>query len=300
MLAKKYTSYNKKLLNIGGDKMDICGIYKITNTQNGKIYIGQSRHIYRRWTEHKCDAKDESNPTLLYKAFRKHGEQNFKFEVLEECSPDNLTDRENYWIYHYNTLSPNGYNIKAPVESGFYVCVPDYVNEILHDLRYSDLKFVDIAKKFNLSSEQISKINSGICWRLEGFNYPIRLSYGDWDQSLVVPLLKKGYKTKEIAEELGTTKSTIESYMYTNNIHTTDFRKRLTSNKLTILEKDNQKIAFNSIKEASIYLSQQESIEENTAICGIKRALKRESPKNKYRGYTCTIKETFKAEEEEK
>ena len=280
--------------------MDICGIYKITNIQNGKVYIGQSRHIYRRWTEHKCDAKDENNPTLLYKAFRKYGEQNFKFEVLEECSPNNLTDRENYWIYHYNTLSPNGYNIKAPVESGFYICVPDYVNEILHDLRYSDLKLVDIAKKFDLSSEQISKINSGISWRLEGFNYPIRLSHGDWDQSLVIPLLKKGYKTKEIAEELGTTKSTIESYMYTNNIRTTDFRKRLTSNKLTILEKDSQKIIFNSIKEAGIYLSQQENIEENTAICGIKRALKKKPPKNKYKDYVCSTKETFKTEEEEK
>lgn len=280
--------------------MDICGIYKITNTQNGKAYIGQSRHIYRRWTEHKCDAKDENNPILLYKAFRKYGEQNFKFEILEECSPDSLTDRESYWIYHYNTLSPNGYNIKAPVESGFYVCVPDYVNEILHDLKYSELKIVDIAKKFNLSPEQIGKINSGISWRLEGFNYPIRLSYNDWDQSLVVPLLKEGYKTKEIAEELGTTKSTIESYMYTNNIHTTDFRKRLTSNKLTILEKDGQKIAFNSIKEAGGYLSQQENIEENTALCGIKRALKREPPKNKYKGYICTTKETFKTENKDK
>ena len=167
-------------------------------------------------------------------------------------------------------------------------------------MKYSDLKLVDIAKKFDLSSEQIGKINSGISWRLEGFNYPIRLCYNNWDQSLVVPLLKKGYKTKEIAEELGTTKSAIESYMYANNIHTTDFRKRLTSNKLTILEKNGQKTIFNSIKEAGIYLSQQENIEENTAICGIKKALKREPLKNKYKDYICITKETFKTESEDK
>ena len=30
----------------------ICGIYKITNLINGKVYIGQSQDIYERWAEH--------------------------------------------------------------------------------------------------------------------------------------------------------------------------------------------------------------------------------------------------------
>ena len=31
----------------------ICGIYKIENLVNGKVYIGQSVDIYKRWIEHK-------------------------------------------------------------------------------------------------------------------------------------------------------------------------------------------------------------------------------------------------------
>lgn len=31
---------------------DKIGIYKIQNKINGKIYIGQSKHIYQRWKEH--------------------------------------------------------------------------------------------------------------------------------------------------------------------------------------------------------------------------------------------------------
>ena len=29
------------------------GIYKITNKNNGKVYIGESLNIERRWEEHK-------------------------------------------------------------------------------------------------------------------------------------------------------------------------------------------------------------------------------------------------------
>ena len=41
-------------------KKPICGIYKITNQVNSKIYIGQSKDIYRRWKEHKNGAFKES------------------------------------------------------------------------------------------------------------------------------------------------------------------------------------------------------------------------------------------------
>jgi len=30
----------------------VCGIYKITNIINNKIYIGRSTDIHRRWLEH--------------------------------------------------------------------------------------------------------------------------------------------------------------------------------------------------------------------------------------------------------
>ena len=273
--------------------MDKCGIYKITNLINGKIYIGQSRCIYRRWVSHRRAAKDNSNQTLLYKAMRKYGLENFLFEIEEECSPDQLNDKEAYYMYHYNCFSPNGYNIRIPVEDNIYVHVPDYVHEIIFELMHSHMTMVEIGQKFSLSDGQIQRINKGESWRLQEYTYPIRKSYNNWDQSQVLTLLQKGYKVKEIADSLNTTKGAIQGYMQANNIHTADFRKRLSSNKQTYLIKDGEEKIFNSIKEAGEYLSKKESIEFNTALCGIKRALKRKEPKNEYKGYICTIKDSF-------
>lgn len=77
----------------------ICGIYKITNTINNKVYIGQSVDIHRRWKDEKVNAfsiQSTEYQTLKSKAFRKYGLENFLFEVIEECSPSMLNEREAY------------------------------------------------------------------------------------------------------------------------------------------------------------------------------------------------------------
>lgn len=93
-------------------KQQNCGIYKITNLINGKVYIGQSCQIQKRWSIHKWNAKNNENQAHLYLAMRKYGIENFSFEVIEYCSRDSLNDREIYWIQYYNsTNSKKGYNI---------------------------------------------------------------------------------------------------------------------------------------------------------------------------------------------
>ena len=96
----------------------ITGIYKITNLVNGKMYIGQSIDIYKRWKEHnniafRTTSKSYNYP--LYKAIRKYGIDNFKFEIIEECSIEKLNDKEIYYINKYNTCIFNknsfGYNM---------------------------------------------------------------------------------------------------------------------------------------------------------------------------------------------
>lgn len=55
--------------------------------------------------------KDDLNKPL-YKAFKKYGLNNFTWKILEECSEDNLKDREIYWIKYYNTYeNREHYNI---------------------------------------------------------------------------------------------------------------------------------------------------------------------------------------------
>ena len=77
-----------------GDIM--IGIYKITNRINGKSYIGQSNNIERRFREHKY-ISSETNDSLK-KAYIKYGRENFEFIILEECSIEELNEREIYYI----------------------------------------------------------------------------------------------------------------------------------------------------------------------------------------------------------
>lgn len=88
----------------------ICGVYKITNLINGKVYIGQSRDIHKRWIDHRRKSPYLSN-IYLHRAIRKHGIENFRFEVLEECRIDQLNDLERKYIIRYKSLKPNGYNL---------------------------------------------------------------------------------------------------------------------------------------------------------------------------------------------
>ena len=83
----------------------MIGIYKITNKLSGKTYIGQSNDIERRFKEHKCK---KDIPVEI--AIQKYGAENFIFEVLEECSIDELDEKEKYYINLYNTYRGNGYN----------------------------------------------------------------------------------------------------------------------------------------------------------------------------------------------
>lgn len=97
------------------------GIYKITNQQNQKCYIGKSKNIEQRWKEHIYEAKANSSRALC-RAIRKYGEQNFSFEILEEI-PIELydsisSDREKYWIKYFNSFSDSGYNMTEGGDRG--------------------------------------------------------------------------------------------------------------------------------------------------------------------------------------
>ena len=83
------------------------GIYKITNLVNGKIYIGASKDIEKRWGAHRNGHSD------LAKEFQTFGLDNFKFEILLECPEDMLCQWERDMICLYDADDPEkGYNCK--------------------------------------------------------------------------------------------------------------------------------------------------------------------------------------------
>ena len=101
------------------NKEIICGIYKIENLINHKKYIGQSINIYDRWRHHKNIAQNpkDIHNSMIHQAFRKYGINNFSFEIIEKCKPEQLDNKEIYWIKYYHTWIEDpqcqGYNITS-------------------------------------------------------------------------------------------------------------------------------------------------------------------------------------------
>ena len=90
----------------------ICGIYKIINTVNNKLYVGQSRNILSRFATHrrKLNKKQHYNLKLQH-SWDEYGSDYFKFEVIELTTIDKLTEREVYWIHALGALNPDtGFN----------------------------------------------------------------------------------------------------------------------------------------------------------------------------------------------
>ena len=87
-------------------------VYKVTNRINGKVYIGQTvQTLEQRWKQHCCKS---SGCKALHLAIEKYGSENFTVEQIDvACDREELNQKEQYWIQHYNSLSPNGYNLTA-------------------------------------------------------------------------------------------------------------------------------------------------------------------------------------------
>ena len=82
----------------------ISGIYKITNTVTGDFYIGSSKNIKKRWTEHKCKSTWNDNPNSpMYQDMKNYGTDKFEFQVLEEVEESFLKEKEQQFI---ETLNP--------------------------------------------------------------------------------------------------------------------------------------------------------------------------------------------------
>lgn len=153
----------------------MTGIYKITNTKNNKVYIGQSLEILSRWKNHLKIYNNENYALYnrsLYKDMRKYGIENFQFSIVELCTKEELSNKEKYWINFYNSFE-SGYN-----DSDYSNCYSklnqEQAIEIINHLKNTKLKIYEIAKLYNVSSAAISDINLGRTWTDKTISYPIR------------------------------------------------------------------------------------------------------------------------------
>lgn len=180
-------------------KEPICGIYQITNLINGKIYIGQSIDIERRWNQHRYG----KGSLILRNAINKYGIDNFNFQILEEIEFTTkkevrliLTELEQKWLdLEKPFLKENGYNQNTTSKPNVPIKRPDGYGEIISKIKIEnnhcgkpinqyDLKgalvkewksAAEVERVLGFKAENISacslrksKTSNGFIWRLKG------------------------------------------------------------------------------------------------------------------------------------
>ena len=100
----------------------ISAVYKVTNAITGDFYIGSSKDVKHRWTEHKCKSswkKFPNNP--MYLDMQKYGVDKFEFEIIAEVEEDSLKETEQQFIEMlnptYNNYNANGWDFERYKES---------------------------------------------------------------------------------------------------------------------------------------------------------------------------------------
>jgi group I intron endonuclease len=89
------------------------GIYKITCTATGKSYIGQSKEIEVRMTQHIKDLESgQHNSVCMLKDYKIHGMDCFDVEILEEVGVSELRDRERFWVLSLHKKGIGLYNLE--------------------------------------------------------------------------------------------------------------------------------------------------------------------------------------------
>lgn len=95
---------------------NVCGVYLITNTVNGKRYVGSSVNVASRLSQHFTTAcrlyKDKLD---FYRDIFEQGRDTFSVELLQTCTPEDKIERERFW---WEKLKPE-YNIMPPREDPF-------------------------------------------------------------------------------------------------------------------------------------------------------------------------------------
>lgn len=88
-------------------------IYRITNTTNNKMYIGQTiqRNPKMRWYDH-CSRTRKGQQNHLYNSMRLYGIENFVWEVIDSADTlQELNLKEQYWLEEYKKVT-EVYNLR--------------------------------------------------------------------------------------------------------------------------------------------------------------------------------------------
>lgn len=209
----------------------VSGIYKITNIENNKVYIGSSKDIYQRWTRHRSDlSKNKHHSIHLQRAWNKFGENKFIFEILEECPDTILFEKEQEWYNHFKCWNDEfGYNCskvaKCPLSSatldslkaGKHTITYEQFGDIVDLLCNTDISIPEIAKITNSPERTIYQIyyKEQYANLTQDCSFIKRLNKGahvlnESEVKEIIELLKQNDFSSDIAKKYGVGVSTID------------------------------------------------------------------------------------------
>lgn len=241
----------------------MMGIYKITNTINRKVYIGKSIDIEERWRQERY-----KQPNLHFaNAVKKYGIENFSFEVLEECSEEQLDDKEKFYIKEYNSTDENlGYNITSGGTGG--AMPPDVIKRSLATKEKRN-SFVRYWKGKEIPNEIKEKISNSL--KKEKNNNYKKFGKNAANHREVV-CLETGEifgSVKQIAEKLDVSAQRIRNAILSNEIFR-GFHWKYLNKRPKIKNEDTGEI-FNSASEAAKKYGSKESLSVIHKVCKGKR-----------------------------
>ena len=167
-------------------------VYKITNTANGKSYIGiTTTSIEKRWREHRC-AANLGNNLPLYRAIRKYGVDAFHVETVDKASSiDELKQKERDLIASLGTyyLGDCGYNMtdggdgvqfvnRARGESSPSAVLTEQIVRFIRDPELQAVNNADMASKvldafgLKFNVDTIKCARNGKNWKHLNEQYP--------------------------------------------------------------------------------------------------------------------------------
>lgn len=221
------------------------GIYKITNIVNGKVYIGKSQNIEKRFKSHIEGLNGGRNHNPHFQnAWNKYGKSNFKFEIihpLKRYVEEEISDLEIYYISKYNSTDANyGYNFQCGGQGGK---LSERHKEIIKQqsqfknasLTYEEVVQIKLALYCLIDKRELSEIFNVdigviksiseiknyyyVCEELNDKIKGLKQKLIDERNKEVVKLYNEGFRIVDIVEELDLSKKTVEHIIYDRNLH---------------------------------------------------------------------------------
>ena len=88
----------------------MIGIYSIYSKSQDKYYIGKSKDVYKRIQKHLSDLRlNHHHSDYLQHVYNKYGENDLEFKVLQECTYEETSELEKYYIQKFDSYN-NGFN----------------------------------------------------------------------------------------------------------------------------------------------------------------------------------------------